>query len=159
MKTTLSSMRDLQDKLHLMHKQYQTESSENSEEENTVRELIDGVQVNIKYEGSNRNTDYSTVLLDGYHFARECETIPWSVFKSINISYVCFTFLSEPTLKELLKSLGLTKQFVLVEEWYPADDKVLRYNCATKDLKAVITLWKSWKEKYLNESYETKINE
>jgi hypothetical protein len=144
----LVNLHELQQRLAGDHKQARERWAEGGEGGDMEPEVIDGVTVVIKYEGSNRNTDYRTVLLDGYHFAREAETIPWSVFKDITVSYTCFTFLTEATLKALLQELNLTKEFDIVEEWYPADDGIVRYNCCTLELEHVVTLWKTWNARY-----------
>ncbi len=148
---SIASISDLQHALHAEHKKARARWAEGGEGGDMDPFEMDGVQVVIKYEGSNRSTDYRTVLLDGYHFARECETIPWNVFKEITVSYDCFTFLTLPTLEALLQELGLKGKFGIQEEWYPADDRVVRYNCYTRELENVIVLWKAWRDRYMKE--------
>ena len=147
----LKGVYDLHLSLAGEHKRARERWSEGGEGGDMDDETVDGVLVQIRYEGSNRNTDYRTVLLDGYHFARECETIPWNVFKDITTSYVCYTFLTLPTLRALLSELKLTDEFDLQEEYYPAEDRVVRYNCHTRKLENVIALWKAWRDRYMQE--------
>lgn len=147
----LSSLAALSKKLEGEHQSARERWAAGGEGGDMEDEVKDGVLVQIRYEGANRNTDYRTVLLDGYHFARECETVPWSFLKEISVCYDCFTFLTQETLQQLLEELGLDDKFDLQEEWYPADDGVVRYNCVTRDFDAVIPLWKAWKERYMEQ--------
>lgn len=114
-------------------------------DESDICDSIDGVGVVLKYEGSNRCTDYRTVLLDGVHFAREIETIPWNLFKGITVSYTCFTALSEKSARELLKSLKLEDSTQLEEEYYPPEDRLPLFNVSCGDLRSVVKIWKAYR--------------
>lgn len=144
------SLQDLPNKLHDAHQKARGRWKEGGDGGDLVGE-VDGVKVEMKFEGSNRSTDYRTVLLDGTLFAREAETIPWSPFKDINVSYTCFTALSEKSARELIKALKLESALGLEEEWYPPQDRPPLYNIHCSELEAVVAIWKAFKPVWTGE--------
>lgn len=138
-------------KLHGAHEDARKRWRENSADDGaTLTDEIDGVQVVLKYEGSNRNTDYRTVLLDGHMFAREWETIPWNILKSIDVGYTVFLDMSLESATEFIDLIKPVGKIDLHEEWYPPLDKEPMYFASCNELDDVIALWKIWKPKYLN---------
>ncbi len=137
-------------KLHDMHQQARERWKQSGDGGDLTGE-VDGVTVELKYEGSNRNVDYRTVLLDGTHFAREAEFIPRNPFKDINVSYTCFTALSEKSANELIASLKLEDAVGLEEEWYPPDNRPPLYDIHCGTLESVVAFWKAYKPVWTGE--------
>jgi hypothetical protein len=111
-----------------------------AEDAGTVTGVVDGVEVVLKYEGSNRSTDYRSVIIDGVLVGREAETIPWSVFKPISVTY--YYYMARPLRKAEAFIRGVPGSFGLAEEWYPADDGIVRYNARCGTLEELVALWK-----------------
>lgn len=109
----------------------------------------DGIEIRIVYEGSNRNTDYRSVFLDGHFFARASETLPWNVFKPLSIYYTVFLDLSLPTATKLLAEIDPVGYVELEDEWCPPANRPTRCFATCLELDDVIALWKVWKPKYL----------
>lgn len=111
----------------------------------TVSDEVDGVQVVMKYEGSSRQTDFRTVLFDGEHAAREAETIPWNILKSITTNYRVFLALSKSHTEKLIA--GLPGKYGVVEVYYPPEDGRMYYDAECSTLEDAVALWKKLKNK------------
>jgi hypothetical protein len=145
--SALEVLRDTSMKLHDIHERARDRWKTNGD---VITGEEDGVQVVMKYEWSNRNTDYRTVLLDGHMFARESETIPWNIFKSISVGYTVFLDLSLESATDFISLIKPVGKVDLREEWYPPLDKEPMYFAHCNEFADVIALWKLWKPKYLN---------
>lgn len=134
--------------LHRQHRSARERWAEGGEGADQT-DIIDGVTVEMKYEGSNRRTDYRTVLLDGHHFARESETIPFSIFENIRVGYSVFIELRRQPAIEFLTEAGIpASAYELEDEWYPPEEGECQVILHTRELETVIQVWKAWKPKY-----------
>ena len=145
----LTSIRDTAAKLHGIHKEARKRWQDEDGDGATLTDEVDGVQVVMKYEGSNRHTDYRTVLLDGHMFAREWEIIPWNIFKPISTGYTVFLDMTLESACEFIERITPVGKIGLEEEWYPPLDKEPRYYAHCNEFDDVVALWKLWKPKYL----------
>lgn len=152
--SVLSSWRETCQKLHEMHLEARRSWSRGEVE---VVGEVDGVKVELRYEGSSRNCDYRTVLLDGEMFARECECVPWNLLRDITVDYTCFVDLPLHKARKLAIEAGLEvvshrsteeNHCWVIEEWYPAENGPLGYFIVCQTLDQVVRLWKLWNAKY-----------
>lgn len=135
-----------------MHAEHQSARQRWRDEEgdgSTLTGEEDGVSIVMKYEGSNRCTDYRSVFLDGHLFAREWETVPWNIFKPIAVGYTVFLDLSKSSASEMIRLINPKGNVVLEPEWYPPEDRSPQYFAHCTDFADVIALWKIWRTKYL----------
>ena len=117
----------------------------------TLTDYQRGVNIVIKYEGSSRSSDFRSVHLDGHLFARETETIPWTIFKPITVGYTVFLDLSMETAQWLVNQLkSPVGEISLQEEWYPSENGPTRYYAHCNDFDDVLSLWKLWKTTFLD---------
>jgi len=147
--TILPQLRDTVDKLRGIHQDARKRWRDDDGDGATLTGEEDGVQVVMKYEGSNRNTDYRSVFLDAHMFAREWETIPWNIFKPIAVGYTVFLDLSLESACEFIELIKPAGKIGLEEEWYPSLDKEPMYYAHCTDFTDVLALWKLWQPKYL----------
>jgi hypothetical protein len=150
--SALTMLRNTADKLHAVHEDARKRWRENSDEDGA--KLVDevaGTQIVMKYEGSNRDTDYHGVFLDGHLFARERETIPWNIFKPISVGYTVFLDLSLESAQDFVKQIEPVGKIELDEEWYPPLDRAPMYYAHCTEFDDVLALWKLWKSKYLKD--------
>lgn len=144
--SVLASLRSLSDKLDAIHDSYR-EKWKTDEQSGGMKCVVDGVDVELKYEGSNRRTDFRTVLVDGFHFATECETIPWSVFKDISVSYTCYIDL-QPSVADKFMSKLPAGAYSIFDEYYPPEDGVPCKLLGCNTLEEVVVAWKLWNSKF-----------
>jgi hypothetical protein len=150
--SAITMLRNTADKLHAAHEDARKRWRENLDADGaTLVGKVNGVQIVMKYEGSNRNTDYRTVYLDGHLFARESETIPWNIFKPMSVSYTVFLDLSLESATDFIEKIKPVGKIELNEEWYPPLDKEPMYYAHCNEFDDVIALWKLWKSKYLKD--------
>lgn len=117
------------------------------DEEREVTDTIDGVDVVLKYEGTQGRgsvTVWSGVFLNGERFGTETEYHPWTVFKDISVYYSCGEYMLKEQAERLLEQTGVTDARI-VEEPYPVDEGAPRYHWHAKSLESVVKLFKATK--------------
>lgn len=143
----LLSLRDLHTKLADLHHRSQKEEAEADE---LVEEVIDGLTLGWKYFYSNRNSTRRELTINGYKFACEIETVPWSIFKDPFTSYWIWTDLPLGRVEDLIAQVPepLRKFLRPMEEFYPTESEA-RWNVhCGESLEALIALWRLWEPLY-----------
>jgi hypothetical protein len=123
------------------------------DEEREVADSILGVDVVLKYEGTQgRGTVmvYSGVFLAGERFGTEYEVIPWNIFKNPSTWYSCADYMLKHQAEAVIKRAKVSDATV-VEEPYPADVGPIRYHFHVGTLNSVVKLWKTLKKTKLSD--------
>jgi hypothetical protein len=113
-------------------------------------ETIDGVAVQMRLSYFDRRRSSTDVILDGYHFANEIETVPWSIFKDVRVWFDVWIGLRREKAEELLDAAGLSAGrdgITLVPDPYCEDGEPY-YWVSVDEFEAVLALWKVWAPLY-----------
>lgn len=117
------------------------------DEEREVTATIDGVDVVLKYEGTQGLGTvmvYSGVFLNGERFGTETERHPWSIFENSRTWYEVGDLLLKPQAEAIIRRARV-QGVTATEEPYPAETGPVRYFFTAASLEAVVQLWKTLK--------------
>lgn len=128
--------------------QTKREAAEAIKEGRVVSDVIDGVNVELKYEGQSGRGSvavYSGVFLNGERFGTEIETHPWSMFEHMSVRYYCGGLMLAAEAQAIIMATGLTDaEATLREESYPPEPPApARYEFTTPSLEVVVKLFKA----------------
>lgn len=118
------------------------------DEEREVSDTILGVDVVLKYEGTQGRgtvTVYSGVFLNGERFGTETERHPWSIFQEPSTYYSCAEYMLLSQAEAVIAAAGVSDASA-VEEPYPTEDGPPRYYFHVGSLESVVKLWHALKQ-------------
>jgi hypothetical protein len=150
-KKTSSAMTILRDLPHNLQEIRKNALESREGEGPSEPETIDGVAVQMRLSYFDRRRSSTDVILDGYHFANEIESTPWSIFKDPRIWYDVWIGLGQEKSEELLDAAGLRvgqDGVTLVPDPYYCGESVRYYWVSVDRLEDVLALWKVWAPLY-----------
>jgi hypothetical protein len=124
-------------------------AAEAVEEERAVTEEIEGVKVELRYEGTQGRGSVSTwsgVFLNGERYGVEHELIPYSVFKDPSVWYYVGGLMSMDQASRILAAAGVGDVSVVEEDYPPLPPAPPRYYFVSRSLESVVKLWLAERE-------------
>lgn len=140
---------DLSSLLHRLAEDHRLNQQQAREEVMSMPWDCDGVPIIRTYYYGQRGQDRWSLDFDGYPFATEIETTPWSIFKEPFTRYWVWTDLPKDKVNWLIRKVpeALRADLSPMEEFYPTESGA-RWNVKAKSLESVCALWKVWEPEF-----------